>query len=213
MTGTGSSKPRNEPEQKEEKQSKDDKDSQDKDLYISVMFSVIPYEMMTSYRVSEYMIGNRKFQGYSFIHSTKPKWENGSFDKNKIDKSMFVDCSEVIFNLDTGDVQDSQEMGNILVRTIDEVKSTVSLSIKKGQNMNVHLIVGADAEVADLAYAMNYLCEKSMLANMKDKEFSSDVMKTYSKAFQQLEKKGCSFKADYTALFDVDLVYAPAMPA
>ena len=48
MTGTGSSKPSNEPEQKEEKQSKDDKDSQDKDLYISVMFSVIPYEMMTS---------------------------------------------------------------------------------------------------------------------------------------------------------------------
>ena len=95
MTGTGSSKPSNEPEQKEEKQSKDDKDSQDKDLYISVMFSVIPYEMMTSYRVSEYMIGNRKFQGYSFIHSTKPKWENGSFDKNKIDKSMFVDCFHI----------------------------------------------------------------------------------------------------------------------
>ncbi|MBO4811178.1 MAG: hypothetical protein J5552_06370 [Prevotella sp.] len=213
MTGTGSSKPSNEPEPKEEQQNKDDKDSQDKDIYISVMFSVIPFDMMTSYRISEYKIGDRKFQGYTFYKSTKPQWENGLFNKNKIDKTLFIDCSEVIFNLDTGEVQDSQEMGNILVRTIDEVKSTASLSIKKGQNLNVHLIIGADSEVADLAYAMNYLCEKSMLANMNDKEFSGDVMSTYSKAFKQLEKRGCSFKVDYTALFDIDLVYAPAMPA
>jgi hypothetical protein len=183
-----------------------------KDVYISLLFSIIPYEMMTTYKHTEFNVKGKQYEAIWMVKPSKPIWEEGSYDKNSIDKALFVDSSGLIVNLDTGEVDDDEGLMKVIDRGMSEINRVLAPFMAKYEMANLHFILGADVECQDLAYAAHYICDKRMIDKVGDSSFRSYVVCTYANFFDKVRNLGWSVAVDYCGLFEIKIVHAPIMP-
>lgn len=183
-----------------------------KDVYISLLFSILPYDMMTTYKHTEFTVKGKKYDAIWMAKPSKPVWEEGSYDKNSIDKALFVDCSELIVNIDMGEVDDDEGLMKLIDRGTSEINRVIAPYMARYETANLHFILGADVECQDLAYAAHYICDQRMADQVKDASFLSYVTSNYSNFFDKVKSLGWSVAVDYCGLFEIKIVHAPIMP-
>ncbi len=206
------SQPNKRPTKKEEKKQKKSK----KDVYISVLFSIMPYEMMTTYKHSKYTIDGKNYESVWMVKPSKSVWKKGKFNKNKINKSLFIDCSELVINIDTGEVDDDEELMELMDHTMVKIHSIIEGfkgKYKKYSGLNLHFILGSDTECQDMLYATNFVCDNSMSDKIKDSSFQSFLSKKYSSYFSQYTNIGWKVKVDYCGAYEIKIIHAPMMPS
>lgn len=203
MTSTGSSAPSNEPEQKEEQ--KQGKDNQ-KDLYLSVVFSALEYESMTTYRRIEKDVDGKKLVFFGFNYINKPEWETGSV--SKVDKCIYIDCSRLDLAVKQDKVDDDDGMITQLNNALREITKQLKSYLKKKQKVKVHFNLSADIVVQDLLYALYHFCEQKNSEKIKNKAVSSFASKKGSSYFKKYKQKAWTFSVDYACTNKVMLGYA-----
>lgn len=206
------SKPNKRTTKKDEKKQKESK----KDFYISLLFSIMPYEMMTTYKHSKYTIDGKQYESVWMVKPHKSVWKKGKFNKKKINKALFVDCSDLVINIDKGEVDDPEElmalMDNAMVKIHKEMVF-IQGKLRSKKKANVHFILGSDTECQDLVYAANYVCDKTMGDKISDPDFSKFVTNKYASYFDNYTNKGWSVKVDYCGAFEIKIIHAPMMPS
>lgn len=185
------------------------KKGKDKDVYISVLFSIIPEDMMKTYKHSNFSIDGKQYESVWMVKPSKSVWKKGKFNKNKINKSLFIDCSELIVNLDTGEVDDDEELMYLMDVTMVEIHRELTFYMNNKGKIKLHFILGSDTECQDLIYATHYVCDKTMADKIKDTSFSSFVNSKYSSYFSQFTSKGWSVKVDYCGAYEIKIIHAP----
>ncbi|MBR5350479.1 MAG: hypothetical protein IK124_04500 [Prevotella sp.] len=185
------------------------KKGKDKDVYISVLFSIIPEDMMKTYKHSNFSIDGKQYESVWMVKPSKSVWKKGKFNKNKINKSLFIDCSDLIVNLDTGEVDDDEELMYLMDVTMVEIHRELTFYMNNKGKIKLHFILGSDTECQDLVYATHYVCDKTMADKIKDTSFSSFVNSKYSSFFSQFTSKGWSVKVDYCGAYEIKIIHAP----
>ena len=189
------------------------KKGKDKDVYISVLFSIIPEDMMKTYKHSNFSIDGKQYESVWMVKPSKSVWKKGKFNKNKINKSLFIDCSELIVNLDTGEVDDDEELMYLMDVTMVEIHRELTFYMNNKGKIKLHFILGSDTECQDLIYATHYVCDKTMADQIKDPSFSSFVNSKYSSYFSQYTSKGWTVKVDYCGAYEIKIIHAPFIPS
>ena len=197
------------PSQEQEKKKKD----KTKDIYLSILFSIMPYDMMTTYKHSTFTIDGKQYESIWMVKPHKFVWKKGSFNKNKIDKALFIDCSELIINLDSGEVDDDEGLMELMDNAMVQVHRNLLPYREKYDKVNAHFILGADTECEDMVYAMNYVCDKTMSEKIKDHSFYSFVNNKYASYFNQYTDEGWNVKVDYCSAFEIKIIHGPMMPS
>ncbi len=187
------------------------KKGKDKDVYISVLFSIIPEDMMKTYKHSNFSIDGKQYESVWMVKPSKSVWKKGKFNKNKINTPLFIDCSELIVNLDTGEVDDGDELMYLMDVTMVKIHRELLdyKSKNKDKTLKLHFILGSDTECQDLLYATHFVCDKTMADKIKDESFSSFVNSKYSSYFSQFTGKGWSVKVDYCGAYEIKIIHAP----
>ncbi len=203
MTSTGSSAPSNEPEQKEEqKQGKDDQ----KELYLSVVFSGLEYEGMTTYMRYEKEVDGKTIVFFAYNYVEKPEWETGSI--SKVDKAIYIDCSRLELSEKQNKVEDDDGMVTLLNKALREITIQIKPFLKRKQKVKVHFNLSADIAVQDLLYGLYHFCEQKNSEKIKNKAVSSFASKKGSSYFKKYKKKDWTFSVDYACTNKVMLGYA-----
>ena len=212
MTTTGSSAPSNESGQndREEERKKDDKPS--KEVYISIYFSVVSYYLLNSYESTKYTHNGTKYESIWKIYPSKAVFKKGSFDKDKIEKSIFIDCSDLIVNFSTGEVDDDEGLMELMDSAMVEIHYAI-MTYAYQKNVKLHIIIGSDVECQDLGYAMNFVCDKSLSEKIKDHSFFSFVKSKYASFFKRYENKGWTISVDSCCIYEFKIVHVPLVVA
>lgn len=197
------------PSPEQEKKKKD----KTKDIYLSILFSIMPYDMMTTYKHSTFTVDGKQYESIWMVKPHKSVWKKGSFNKNKIDKAIFIDCSELIINLDSGEVDDDEGLMELMDDAMVQVHRHLLPYRDKYDKVNAHFILGADTECEDLVYAMNYICDKTMSGKIKDQSFNTFVNNKYASYFNQYTDEGWNVKVDYCSAFEIKIIHGPMMPS
>lgn len=205
------SKPNQRPTKKQQKKKK----KKDKDIYISVLFSIMPEDMMKTYKHSKFTIDGKQYESVWMVKPSKTVWKKGKFNKNKINTPLFIDCSELVINIDTGEVDDGDELMYLMDVTMVKIhRELLAYQSKyKDKTLKLHFILGSDTECQDLLYATHFVCDKTMADKIKDAAFSSFVNSKYSSYFSQFTGKGWSVKVDYCGAYEIKIIHAPIMPS
>ncbi|MBP3827338.1 MAG: hypothetical protein ILA07_04745 [Prevotella sp.] len=189
------------------------KKGKDKDVYISVLFSIIPEDMMKTYKHSKFTIDGKQYESVWMVKPSKSVWKKGKFNKNKINKSLFIDCSELVINLDTGEVNDDEQLMYLMDVTMVNINREICFYKDRYDKVKLHFILGSDTECQDLIYAAHFVCDKTMADQIKDPSFSSFVNSKYSSYFSQYTSKGWTVKVDYCGAYEIKIIHAPFMPS
>ena len=189
------------------------KKGKDKDVYISVLFSIIPEDMMKTYKHSIFTIDGKQYESVWMVKPSKSVWKKGKFNKNKINKSLFIDCSELVINLDTGEVDDDEQLMYLMDVTMVNINREICFYKDRYDKVKLHFILGSDTECQDLIYATHFVCDKTMADQIKDPSFSSFVNSKYSSYFSQYTSKGWTVKVDYCGAYEIKIIHAPFMPS
>ena len=185
------------------------KKEKNKDIYISVLFSIIPEDMMKTYKHSKFTIDGKQYESVWMVKPSKSVWKKGKFNKNKINKSLFIDCSELIINLDTGEVDDDEQLMYLMDVTMVNINREICFYKDRYDIVKLHFILGSDTECQDLIYATHFVCDKTMADQIKDPSFSSFVNSKYSSYFSQYTSKGWTVKVDYCGAYEIKIIHAP----
>ena len=189
------------------------KKEKNKDIYISVLFSIIPEDMMKTYKHSKFTIDGKQYESVWMVKPSKSVWKKGKFNKNKINKSLFIDCSELIINLDTGEVDDDEQLMYLMDVTMVNINRERCFYKDRYDKVKLHFILGSDTECQDLIYATHFVCDKTMADQIKDPSFSSFVNSKYSSYFSQYTSKGWTVKVDYCGAYEIKIIHAPFIPS
>lgn len=189
------------------------KKGKDKDVYISVLFSIIPEDMMKTYKHSKFTIDGKQYESVWMVKPSKSVWKKGKFNKNKINKSLFIDCSELVINLDTGEVDDDEQLMYLMDVTMVNINREICFYKDRYDKVKLHFILGSDTECQDLVYATHYVCDKTMADKIKDTSFRSFVNSKYSSYFSQYTSKGWTVKVDYCGAYEIKIIHAPFIPS
>lgn len=189
------------------------KKGKDKDVYISVLFSIIPEDMMKTYKHSKFTIDGKQYESVWMVKPSKSVWKKGKFNKNKINKSLFIDCSELVINLDTGEVDDDEQLMYLMDVTMVNINREICFYKDRYDKVKLHFILGSDTECQDLIYAAHFVCDKTMADQIKDPSFSSFVNSKYSSCFSQYTSKGWTVKVDYCGAYEIKIIQAPFIPS
>ena len=189
------------------------KKGKDKDVYISVLFSIIPEDMMKTYKHSKFTIDGKQYESVWMVKPSKSVWKKGKFNKNKINKSLFIDCSELVINLDTGEVDDDEQLMYLMDVTMVNINREICFYKDRYDKVKLHFILGSDTECQDLIYATHFVCDKTMADQIKDPSFSSFVNSKYSSYFSQYTSKGWTVKVDYCGAYEIKIIHAPFIPS
>ena len=189
------------------------KKEKNKDIYISVLFSIIPEDMMKTYKHSKFTIDGKQYESVWMVKPSKSVWKKGKFNKNKINKSLFIDCSELVINLDTGEVDDDEQLMYLMDVTMVNINREICFYKDRYDKVKLHFILGSDTECQDLIYATHFVCDKTMADQIKDPSFSSFVNSKYSSYFSQYTSKGWTVKVDYCGAYEIKIIHAPFMPS
>lgn len=189
------------------------KKEKNKDIYISVLFSIIPEDMMKTYKHSKFTIDGKQYESVWMVKPSKSVWKKGKFNKNKINKSLFIDCSELVINLDTGEVDDDEQLMYLMDVTMVNINREICFYKDRYDKVKLHFILGSDTECQDLIYATHFVCDKTMADQIKDPSFSSFVNSKYSSYFSQYTSKGWTVKVDYCGAYEIKIIHAPFIPS
>lgn len=209
MSGGKGSQTKQRKPQKEQPKKKE----KNKDIYISVLFSIIPEDMMKTYKHSKFTIDGKQYESVWMVKPSKSVWKKGKFNKNKINKSLFIDCSELVINLDTGEVDDDEQLMYLMDVTMVNINREICFFKDRYDKVKLHFILGSDTECQDLIYATHFVCDKTMADQIKDPSFSSFVNSKYSSYFSQYTSKGWTVKVDYCGAYEIKIIHAPFIPS
>lgn len=181
----------------EEQKSKQSNSDNSKDIYVSIVFSIVTPQQLAFMKVQNK--GTKRER--DFIVGLGEELEKSGTLRNSYDYSIFVDCSRITPAI--GD--DKDQWRDDLIEKLNEAAIELKLYLtgKKGK-ITVHVSVVATVGVKELAYAMAYACGKDLTSSIKDSTLKQKVKAGYNKFYEKLLRgKGSSIKTDYYGIVNV----------